>query len=66
MLATTSPGPATFVFAVALDATLSLLIYRHAERQGSRHPTAWGDFTVLFAGNIIPVYFVRHALRSRR
>ncbi len=66
MLATTSPSPATFIFAVALDATLSLLVYRHAERHGSRHPTAWGVFTFLFAGIIIPVYFVRHVLRSRR
>jgi hypothetical protein len=65
MLAATSPGPAAFLFAVAVDAVLSLLIYRHAERRGSRHPTAWGVLTFLFAGITIPLYWL-HYLRSRR
>jgi hypothetical protein len=66
VLALAGPGPAGFLVAVAVDAGLSLLVFRHADRHGSHHPTAWGIFTFLFAGLVIPFYFLRHALRTRR
>ena len=66
MIAAISPtSPAEFLLAVAIDAGLSLLVYRHAERHGSRHPTAWGVFAFLFAGLAVPVYFIRYYLHSR-
>ncbi|MGH3102833.1 MAG: hypothetical protein ACRDN6_01890 [Gaiellaceae bacterium] len=58
-------SPAAFVFAVALAAGCSLLVFRHADRHGSKHATAWGVGAFLFAGLVVPVYFVRFWLRSR-
>lgn len=60
-------SPAAFVVVVAIDAGLSLLVFRHADRHGSRHATAWGIFAFLFAGVAVPLYFVRFLLsRNRR
>lgn len=59
------PSTLAFLFGVAVAAVASLLVYRHAERVGSRHATAWGIGTFLFAGLVVPVYFVRHWLRTR-
>jgi hypothetical protein len=42
-----------------------LLVWWHADRHGSRHPTAWGIAAFLAAGLVVPVYFVRYWLRSR-
>ncbi len=66
VIVASAPRPAEFVIAVAFDAALSLLIFRHAERHGSRHATAWGVFTFLFAGLAIIVYVTRYAWRARR
>jgi hypothetical protein len=55
VLALAGVSPAGFLVAVAIDAGLSLLVFRHADRHGSRHATAWGTFTFLFAGLAIPV-----------
>lgn len=66
MLGTTSPSLISFLLALGLDAGLSLLVFRHAERHGSRHATAWGVFAFLFAGIVVPLYFVRYGLRARR
>ncbi len=54
-----------FLVAVAIDAVLAMLIFRHADRRGNRHATAWGVFTFLAAGLAIPVYFLRCWLRLR-
>lgn len=62
----TRPDPVTFVVAVALAALVSMGIYAHAERHGSRHPTAWGVAAFLFAGIVVPVYFLRYWLLRRR
>jgi len=59
-------SPAGFVVVVAIDAGVSLLIFRHADRHGSRHATAWGIFAFLFAGLAIPLYAVWYLTSRRR
>jgi hypothetical protein len=57
------PNVGAFLFAVVIDALLSMLVFRHADRHGSKHATAWGVFTFLFAGFVVPFYFIRYALQ---
>ena len=54
-----------FVVAVVIAAGLAMLVFRHADRRGNRHATAWGVFTFLAAGIAIPVYFLRYWVRRR-
>jgi hypothetical protein len=54
-----------FVVAVAIAAGLAMLVFRHADRRGNRHATAWGVFTFLAAGIAIPFYFIRYWTRRR-
>jgi hypothetical protein len=56
----------TFLVAVALAAAISVGVFAHADRHGSRHATAWGVGAFLFAGIVAPVYFVRYWMRRRR
>jgi hypothetical protein len=51
---------------VAIAAGLAMLIFRHASKHGSKHPTAWGIATFLFAGLAIPIYFINYWLSTRR
>ena len=53
-------SPVAFVVAVILAAGLAMLIFRHADRHGSRHATAWGLLTFLAALIVIPVYFLNY------
>ncbi len=62
-LTTSSPGE--FVTLVAISAALAMLIFRHADRRGNRHATAWGIFTFLAVTIAIPIYFIRYWLRTR-
>jgi hypothetical protein len=55
-----------FLIAVAIDAGLATLIFRHAYRRQNRHATAWGVFTFLAAGLAIPLYFITYWIRTRR
>ena len=57
---------AEFVVAVAIDAVLATLIFRHAHKRNNRHATAWGVFTFLAAGLAIPLYFITYWVRTRR
>ena len=59
-------SPGAFLFVVALAAACSLLVFRHADTHGSKHATAWGIGAFLAAGLVVPLYFVRHWLRTRR
>ena len=59
-------SPAQFVVAVALAAALAMLVFAHASKHGSRHPTAWVVATFLFAGLAVPIYFIRYWLTRRR
>jgi hypothetical protein len=66
MLGLAQPTPVGFVVAVGIAAGLSLLVFWHAERHGSRHATTWGIFAFLFAGLAVPVYFIRYLASRRR
>jgi hypothetical protein len=49
-----------FLIAVVLAAGLAMLIFRHADKHGSRHANAWGLFTFLAALIAIPLYFLNY------
>lgn len=55
-----------FFVAVLFAAGLSMWVYWHATRHGSRHSTAWGVATFLFAGLALPLYLIRYYLTRRR
>jgi hypothetical protein len=59
-------SPGAFLFAVAVAAVCSLLVFRHADKHGNKHATAWGIGAFLVAGVFVPLYFLRHWLRTRR
>jgi hypothetical protein len=62
-----SSSTPTFLIAVALAALASMGVFAHASRHGSGHATAWGIGTFLFAGLVVPAYFIRYwAARRRR
>jgi uncharacterized membrane protein YdjX (TVP38/TMEM64 family) len=61
----TELSPLEFLIALVLLSLLSMAVFAHANRHGSRHATAWGVATFLFAGIVVPLYFVRHWLLSR-
>jgi hypothetical protein len=58
--------PIEFLVAIAVAAGISLLTFRHADRHGSTHATAWGIGAFLLAGVVVPVYAIRFWLRKRR
>jgi uncharacterized membrane protein len=60
------PSTVAFFIGLVVAAVLSLVVYRHAERQGYRHPTAWGIAVFFFAGIVTPAYFIVHYYRVRR
>ena len=53
-----------FFVAVLLAVALSLWVYWHASRHGSRHATAWGISAFLVVGFF--AYFVHYAMTRRR
>ena len=55
--------PTQFFVAVVLAALLAMAVFAHASKHGSKHATAWGLATFLFAGLVVPFYFVRYWLR---
>ena len=57
---------AEFLIAIAIAAGISMLTFRHADKHGSTHATAWGIGAFLAAGIVVPVYAVRFWLRKRR
>ena len=59
-------SPIQFLIAVALASLLAMGVFAHASRHGSKHATAWGLTTFLFAGVVVPVYFIRYLLRRDR
>ena len=48
-----------------LAGLISAAIFWHADKRGSKHATAWGICTFLFAGVTVPVYVV-HYFATRR
>ena len=55
-----------FLFAIAIAAGISMAMFRHADKHGSTHATAWGLGAFLAAGVVVPIYIVRVWLRKRR
>ncbi len=55
-----------FLLAIAIAVGISMLTFRHADKHGSSHATAWGIGAFLAAGIVVPLYFVRFWLRKRR
>jgi heme/copper-type cytochrome/quinol oxidase subunit 3 len=56
---------AEFVVVLVLSTLLSLAVYNHAERHGSRRATAWGVVTFFFGIFAVAVYFARYYMRRR-
>lgn len=48
----------TFLIAWALDTTVAILIFLHANKRGSRHATAWGMSVFFALGVALPIYVV--------
>ena len=59
-------SPLAFVLAVGIGVAVSLLVFWHAEKHGSRHATAWGIAAFLFAGLVVPIYFIRYFFSRSR
>ena len=59
-------GFGQFLVAVLLAAGLSMWVYWHASRHGSRHATAWGVGAFLIAGLVVPLYVISYWLSKRR
>jgi hypothetical protein len=55
-----------FFVAVLFAAAMSMLVYWHAAKHGSKHATAWGIATFLAVGIVVPVYFIRYFVMRRR
>jgi hypothetical protein len=55
-----------FFVAVLLAAGLSMWVYWHASKHGSKHATAWGVLTFLAVGLFLPLYFINYYLTRRR
>lgn len=54
-----------FLFVTVTAAAASMAVFAHADRHGNKHATAWGIATFLALGIAVPLYFIRHWLRSR-
>jgi hypothetical protein len=55
-----------FFVAVLLAAGLSMWVYWHASKHGSKRATAWGILTFLAVGLFLPLYFIHYFLTRRR
>lgn len=55
-----------FFVAVLLAAGLSMWVYWHASKHGSKHATAWGVLTFLAVGLFLPLYFLNYFATRRR
>jgi hypothetical protein len=58
------PPPGTFIAGLALGVAAAMLVFRHADKSGNRHATAWGVFSFLLPAAAL-VYFGRVWLRGR-
>jgi hypothetical protein len=53
------------LFGIVIFAALSMWVYWHASKHGSRHATAWG-IAVFLIWPVILVYFLRYYATRRR
>ena len=61
-----APSPGQFVFGLAVSVALSLIVFSHASRNGSRRATAWGIVAFVFAGIGAATYFLHFVWARRR
>jgi hypothetical protein len=61
----THPTTAQFLVGFAIAAIVGAGVWIHADRNGSKHPTAWAMAVVLFLAVAFPVYVI-HVRRRRR
>jgi hypothetical protein len=54
-----------FLAGFVLAAIVGAAVFIHADRNGSKHPTAWACAVFLFLGIALPVYVI-HVRRSGR
>ena len=59
-----NPSFGEVLLSIVVMAVLSLVVFRHASKHGSKHATAWGIAGFFWPGFI--VYFVRYWLTRRR
>jgi hypothetical protein len=59
-------SPGAFAFTLVVSALCSMGVFWHASKNGSKHATAWGVATFLFAGLILPVYVIYYIASRRR
>ena len=53
------------VLALAFASVVSMLVFNHASKNGSKHPTAWG-VAVFLATPLVIVYLTHHYLTRKR
>jgi hypothetical protein len=58
-------SPAQFLLAFTVATTAGIAVFLHADRNGSRHTTAWGICVFLFLAIALPAYLI-HVRRTRR
>ena len=61
----TQPSNAQFLVVFVIAAVAGAGVWLHADRNGSRHPTAWAMAVALFLGIALPAYLI-HVRRMRR
>lgn len=59
-------SPGQFLLTLAIGVAAALIVFRDADRRGSKRATAWGVAAFLASGIVVPVYFVRVWLKNRR
>jgi len=59
------PSVGTVLVAIVIFAALSMYVYWHASKHGSRHATAWGIVVFLFWPAII-AYFLNYLATRKR
>ena len=59
------PPPGTFIAGLVLGVAAAMIVFRHADRHGNKHATAWGVFSFLLPAAAL-VYFGRVWMRQRR
>jgi hypothetical protein len=55
---------AEFLVGFTIATTAGILVFLHADRNGSKHTTAWGICVFLFLGIALPAYLI-HVRRNR-
>jgi membrane protein YdbS with pleckstrin-like domain len=56
---------AQFAVVFAISAVVGAAVWIHADRHGSKHPTAWGIAAVLAPALVVIIYIVHNRRRRR-